>query len=485
LQIIKNINDMRKFNFLSKSSSQSCGHSSVTLASTVGSPSVHRRGTMLKLLSVLVLIFTFGIGQMWGAGANNLATYTFDNGTTMPTNVTRSGGASFATNRFCFSSQNDHIIITPTIPDGATTLYIQVKGLMNNSGTETTAGTIGIYGLTSTNGAVAGASGTFSQSQGAMTNIQSVDNGVVDETEISFPAKDVAKIKINEDAHNKKYVIKSVTITYDACSNSVSLSTGTSTNASLLLGKTSIETCSANNADREVEITVTPSTCYTLPSSTRLDFTGVSATYVSGPNNNNKFVYRFAQNAKGNSTVTVSLSTKTTYTVSYNKGTYGTGNNDSGTKTCGETLTLPNSAMFTREGYTQKGWSTAQAGNTKTNDLGGSYTNNSATTLYPYWEANDCTITWVVDGEPWNHGGSTTAKYDGKVANLPTAPTKDDGCGDKFMGWTSNNIGEAVLDKTDDAATITSLNCFKDVDGSPVIQGTTTFYAVFATYVKK
>ena len=270
-----------------------------------------------------------------------------------------------------------------------------------------------------------------------------------------------------------------------ACSNSVSLSPGTSTNALLSLGKTSIETCSANNADREVEITVTPSTCYTLPASTRLDFSGVSAIYVSGPNNN-KFVYRFAQNAKGNSTVTVSLSTKTTYTVSYNKGTYGTGDNGSGTKTCGEELALPNSAMFTREGYTQKGWSTAPAGNTKTYNLGGNYTNNSATTLYPYWEANDCAITWVVNGDPWTgKGGSTTAKYDGKVANLPTAPTTEDGCGDKFMGWTKVNIEDAVLDKTDDAATITSLNCFTDVDGSPVIQGATTFYAVFATYVKK
>ena len=57
---------MKRFNFLSKSSSQSCGHSSVTLASTVGSPSAHRRSTMLRLLSVLVLILTFGVGQMWG-----------------------------------------------------------------------------------------------------------------------------------------------------------------------------------------------------------------------------------------------------------------------------------------------------------------------------------------------------------------------------------------------------------------------------------
>ena len=87
---------MKHLNFLSKSSSQSCGHSSVTLASTVGSQeefyvsggnsrgaftpadvcqtssvrlnrfTAHRRWAMLKLISVLVLIFTLGIGQMWG-----------------------------------------------------------------------------------------------------------------------------------------------------------------------------------------------------------------------------------------------------------------------------------------------------------------------------------------------------------------------------------------------------------------------------------
>ena len=68
---------MKHLNFLSKSSSQSCGHSSVTLASTVGSPSAHRRGTMLKLISVFVLIFTFGIGQMWGVDASAYKTATF------------------------------------------------------------------------------------------------------------------------------------------------------------------------------------------------------------------------------------------------------------------------------------------------------------------------------------------------------------------------------------------------------------------------
>lgn len=40
---------------------------SSTLAITISSPSAHRRGTMLKLISVLVLVLTFGVCQMWGA----------------------------------------------------------------------------------------------------------------------------------------------------------------------------------------------------------------------------------------------------------------------------------------------------------------------------------------------------------------------------------------------------------------------------------
>ena len=81
---------MKHLNFLSKSSSQSCSHSSVTLASTVGSPSVDRRGTMLKLLSVLVLIFTFGIGQMWGADP----TESFS-GSSFSTQGTQGSGSSY------------------------------------------------------------------------------------------------------------------------------------------------------------------------------------------------------------------------------------------------------------------------------------------------------------------------------------------------------------------------------------------------------
>lgn len=89
--------------------------------------------------------------------------------------------------------------------------------------------------------------------------------------------------------------------------------------------------------------------------------------------------------------VTVSWSART-YTITYNKGTNGTGTNTSVSKTYGVALTLKN-AIFSRTGYTQTGWSTSNGG-AKAYNLGASYTSNGDATLYPYWEANTYTITY-------------------------------------------------------------------------------------------
>ena len=72
---------MTNLNFLSKSGSQSRSHSRVTLCTTVGSPSAHRRPTMLRLLSVLVLVLTVGVRSAWGADPSEsitLSSGTFD-----------------------------------------------------------------------------------------------------------------------------------------------------------------------------------------------------------------------------------------------------------------------------------------------------------------------------------------------------------------------------------------------------------------------
>ncbi len=75
-----------------------------------------------------------------------------------------------------------------------------------------------------------------------------------------------------------------------------------------------------------------------------------------------------------------------TFTISYNKGTNGTGTKDNESKTCSVDFTLPGST-FTYDGHSQDGWATSDGG-TKAYNLSGSYTTNAAQTFYPHWKCN-------------------------------------------------------------------------------------------------
>lgn len=86
-----------------------------------------------------------------------------------------------------------------------------------------------------------------------------------------------------------------------------------------------------------------------------------------------------------------------TYTISYQKGTYGTGSTVNVTKTYNVALTLKG-ATFTRTGYTQTAWASNAAGTTKAYNLSASYTANAAATLYPYWSENYLTINCYPNG---------------------------------------------------------------------------------------
>ena len=73
-----------------------------------------------------------------------------------------------------------------------------------------------------------------------------------------------------------------------------------------------------------------------------------------------------------------------TYTVSYNANG-GSGAPSSQTKTYGKTLTL-SSTVPTRTNYNFIGWATSSTATTASYQAGGSYTKNSAATLYAVWE---------------------------------------------------------------------------------------------------
>lgn len=105
-------------------------------------------------------------------------------------------------------------------------------------------------------------------------------------------------------------------------------------------------------------------------------------------------------------TCTITLTGKTKYTVTYNKGDNGSGDNKTADKVYGTGLTLRGSGDFTYTGYHQTAWNTNSAGTGGTSySLGGSYTTEAAVTLYPTWTPN----TWYVK---FNGNGSDDGSMD-------------------------------------------------------------------------
>ncbi len=137
----------------------------------------------------------------------------------------------------------------------------------------------------------------------------------------------------------------------------------------------------------------------------------------------------------------------TTYTISYNKGsaTYAGGNTIDGsksneTKNCDIAFTLPSSAVFSAEGYTQTSWATSDGGSSAYS-LGGSYTSNADQAFYPVWTINSHTLAWE-----WN-GGSTSGSYTaggtknyGTTITYPANGTMSK-TGYNFTGWTTDPTG--------------------------------------------
>lgn len=119
--------------------------------------------------------------------------------------------------------------------------------------------------------------------------------------------------------------------------------------------------------------------------------------------------------ANGSTEVTIYYN-RNSYTITYNKGTYGTGSQVTDTKYYGVNLTL-RGATFTRGGYTQTGWATNAAGTTYAYDLSGTYSANSAITLYPYWTAPEYVIFDNNNGAG-DGNWSTASNWQGGV--LPT-----------------------------------------------------------------
>lgn len=144
--------------------------------------------------------------------------------------------------------------------------------------------------------------------------------------------------------------------------------------------------------------------------------------------------FRNFNNDNGDSaTKTVSFSVSvpawTSYTIKYNANG-GSGAPGNQTKWKDQTLTL-SSTKPTRTGYSFLGWSTSSTATSATYSAGGSYTANSAATLYAVWKANTYVVKYNANGGTGAPGNQT--KTYGKTLTLSsTVPTRTNY---NFKGW--------------------------------------------------
>lgn len=156
------------------------------------------------------------------------------------------------------------------------------------------------------------------------------------------------------------------------------------------------------------------------------------------------------------------------YAVTYNANE-GTGSVASQDKLTGIDLELSNGSGLTRTGYTLDGWATS-AGGDKAYDLGATYTDNAALSLYAHWTKNEVTLT---DGVNLSASGLTgfvgkqcdvsyTRTFNvGKTSTvcLPFAYTKQ-GTEGSFYEFTSitEEGGEYVATMTEPVSTTLAAN---------------------------
>lgn len=133
--------------------------------------------------------------------------------------------------------------------------------------------------------------------------------------------------------------------------------------------------------------------------------------------------------ATKNVTFNVTVPAWTSYTISYNANG-GSGAPGAQTKWKDQALTLSGTKP-TRTGYSFLGWATSSTATSATYSAGGSYTANSAATLYAVWKANTYTVTYNANGGSGAPGNQT--KTYGKALTLSsTKPTRTNY---KFKGW--------------------------------------------------
>ena len=167
--------------------------------------------------------------------------------------------------------------------------------------------------------------------------------------------------------------------------------------------------------------------------------------------------------SSGNASINIYAQwTLKTYTVAFNANG-GSGAPSNQTKSYGKTLTL-SSTKPTRSGYTFMGWGTSASDTSADYSAGGSYTANSAITLYAVWKKT-LTLSYNANGgsnAPSNQSADIYNSTTSKAFTISTGkPTRT---GYTFLGWsTSSGATSATY----------------SAGGSITLSANTTLYAVW------
>lgn len=156
----------------------------------------------------------------------------------------------------------------------------------------------------------------------------------------------------------------------------------------------------------------------------------------------------------------------------------GTGTITSVTATYGQAMPSKGSNLPTKTGYDFGGFWDGDGGTgTQYYNADGTSKINwnkdvtAAQTLYAKWTIKSYSVTWKVNGTNYSAGGSTSVNHGSHVSTLPTPPSPASYCGDKFMGWT-----------TDEVYVHNTSPLFTTADSAPTASDAQIFYAVFADY---
>lgn len=421
---------MKHLNFLSSLGSQSGSHRVVTSAVTVGSPSAHRRGTMLKHVAFLLLFLFAGFGQMWGATEKiTLSSFGWSNATaqssissstatialaknsagTTPTYYTadglrlygvKNGATTGGTIAFTAVDEIREIAFTHTLSNGG---YLAIKtgsGSYNSStkkwsGTLTAGNTVSLVARNASDNKNNPqvriteicirylAKVTFNANGGSCATANVTQADTASTVSLPTPTRDGFTCtgwyttvdgdtkRGNAGDSYKPTASETLFAHWESagCANKVNITNSATTNVTN--GSFTVDKTGEQNACSALSVTVTPTpaTHYHVASvsATNPATTGTAGSAVD--NGNGTYTITYSANAKGNTTISVTFEENTKHSVTWkvNNSPYSTGNPSSEVYDGEKIATFPTVPSSCQAGKEFVGWSATAIGQTPTN----------------------------------------------------------------------------------------------------------------------